>query len=103
MKAPVLLGLSMCLGLCLACVSVGRDFPADPIAGLRVGKTSQCDVKQTFGSPWRTGFEDGQRTWTYGHYRYSLFGAAYARDLVLKFDDAGVLRSYTYASTEPDT
>ena len=33
----------------------------------------------------------------------ALFGAAYARDLVLKFDDAGVLRSYTYASTEPDT
>jgi outer membrane protein assembly factor BamE (lipoprotein component of BamABCDE complex) len=102
-KSPVLLGLSVCLGLCLACVSVGREFPADSVAGLMVGKTTQAQVKETFGTPWRTGYEDGQRTWTYGRYRYSLFGPAYARDLVLKFDGSGVLRSYTYASTEPDT
>ena len=103
MKSPVWIVLGLCLGFCLACVSVGRDFPADPIPDLALGKTTQSEVKKTFGSPWRTGFEDGTRTWTYGHYRYSLFGSEYARDLVLKFDDSGVLRSYTYASTEPDS
>jgi hypothetical protein len=103
MKSSALLVPSMCLGLCLACVSVGRDFPADPVAELAVGRTTRSEVRETFGPPWRTGFEDGQRTWTYGHYRYSLFGAAYARDLVLEFDGAGVLQSYTYASSEPDT
>jgi hypothetical protein len=103
MKSSVLLGSMSCLLLCMACVSVGRNFSAEPIADLAVGKTTQAEVRETFGPPWRTGFEDGQRTWTYGHYRYSLFGPAYARDLVLKFDGGGVLRSYTYASTEPDT
>jgi hypothetical protein len=102
MKTRVVSGLSLCLGLCVACVSVGRDFPAGPIPDLTVGQTTQAQVQQIFGTPWRTGYEDGQRTWTYGQYRYSLFGPAYARDLVLKFDGGGVLRSYTYASTEPE-
>lgn len=103
MKAKTLIGLLTALALGLGCVSVGWHFPADPIAGLEVGRTTQSDVRQQFGPPWRTGFEDGQRTWTYGHYRYSLLGPAYARDLVLKFDEGGVLTSYTYASTERDT
>lgn len=84
-------------------MTVGGDFPAEPIGELAIGKTTQRQVRDTFGPPWRTGLEDGQVTWTYGHYRYSLFAPVYARDLVLEFDDDGVLSSYTYASTEPDT
>ncbi len=84
------------------CVSVGKDFPAAPIGDLALGETTQSQVQREFGAPWRTGVEDGRRTWTYGHYRYSLFGGAYARDLVLKWNQGGVLASYTYATTEPD-
>jgi hypothetical protein len=86
----------------VACVSSGRDFPAAPIPNLKPGHTNQAQVRKAFGEPWRTGLEDGQRTWTYGQYRYSLFGAARARDLKLKFDPSGVLTTYTYSSTERD-
>jgi hypothetical protein len=86
----------------LGCVSVGSDFPSAPIAELAVGRTNQAEVQKEFGAPWRTGLEDGQRTWTYGHYRYSLFGGERARDLVLKWNAQGVLASYTYATTEDE-
>ena len=84
------------------CVSSGNEFPAEPIPKLEVGRTTQAEVRKAFGEPWRTGLEDGQRTWTYGQYRYSLSGAPKARDLKLKFDGRGVLTTYTYSSTERD-
>jgi hypothetical protein len=86
----------------LGCVSVGRDFPVGPVNGLSVGRTTQEDVREAFGAPWRTGIEDGDRTWTYGYYRMGLFSDMQARDLVLRFDDRGRLRSFTYQTTRPD-
>ncbi len=48
----------------------------------------------------RVGIEDGLRTWTYGRYRYRLFGRARTEDLVLRFDAQGVVASYTFNTTE---
>ena len=84
------------------CVTIGRDFPAGAVRSLEVGATTQDEARRAFGPPWRTGLEDGRRTWTYGHYRYALLGSQRARDLVLEWDERGVLASYTYNSTEHD-
>jgi outer membrane protein assembly factor BamE (lipoprotein component of BamABCDE complex) len=86
----------------VACVSVGRDFPAKQVAKLRIGSTTDEQVRELFGTPWRTGVEDGQRTWTYGHYRYALLGTTRTRDLVVRFDANGVVSSYSYNSTDPE-
>lgn len=86
----------------VACVTVGRDFPAKQVAKLRIGSTSEAQVRELFGTPWRTGVEDGQRTWTYGHYRYALLGTTRTRDLVVRFDENDVVSSYTYNSTDPE-
>jgi hypothetical protein len=53
-----------------------------------------------FGSPWRVGIEDGRRTWTYGKYRYRLFSETSTQDLVVRFDDKGIVVSYTFNTTE---
>ena len=97
--APALLLWVLALS---GCLSVGREFPTGPVTSLQIGETTQDDVRAAFGPPWRTGIEDGDRTWTYGHYRYALLGLTHTRDLVLRFDERGVLRSYTYNSTTPD-
>jgi outer membrane protein assembly factor BamE (lipoprotein component of BamABCDE complex) len=89
-------------GLLVACVTVGRDFPAQNVAKLQIGTTTQEQVKALFGTPWRTGSEDGQLTWTYGHYRYALLGTTHTRDLVVRFDARDVVASYTFNSTNPD-
>ncbi len=59
-------------------------------------------MRRRFGAPWRTGLEDGQRTWTYAEYRYSLFGGAQTRDLLIRFDDEGRVASYTFNSTHAE-
>lgn len=96
------LASAIAAGLLVACVTVGREFPSKQVAKLRIGTTTQSQVREMFGTPWRTGVEDGQRTWTYGHYRYTLLGNTQTRDLVVRFDAHDVVASYTYNSTDPE-
>lgn len=86
----------------LGCLTVGEDFAVGNVSHLKIGATTQKEVREKLGEPWRTGLEDGQRTWTYGYYKYNLLGASQTRDLVVRFDDKGVVRSYTFNSTYPE-
>jgi hypothetical protein len=91
------LALSVIVG---ACANVGRDFPDSRVPEILIGKTTQAQVEQMFGKPWRVGLEDGQRTWTYGKYRYSLFGQSNTKDLVIRFNDKDVVVSYSFNTTD---
>ena len=82
------------------CATVGHDFPVERVSEIRMGKTTQSEVREMFGAPWRVGIEDGQRTWTYGKYRYTPFGESRTQDLVIRFDQNDVVRSYTFNTTE---
>ena len=93
--------LILCLGVA-GCFGAGREFPVEPVRRIEKGTTTQDEIRRMFGEPWRTGIDDGQRTWTYGRYRYSLFGDAATRDLVVRFDSRGVVVSYSFNSTHPE-
>jgi hypothetical protein len=77
--------------------TVGRNFPVYKVREIEVDKTTMAEVRQLFGDPWRTGLENGQRTWTYGEYGVSL-----SRDLVIRFDDLNVVKSYSFSSSVPE-
>jgi outer membrane protein assembly factor BamE (lipoprotein component of BamABCDE complex) len=87
--------------LLTGCMTVGREFPAQRVANLEIGATTREQVRGLFGTPWRTGVEDGQQTWTYGHYHYALLGDTRTKDLVVRFDAHDVVASYTFNSTDP--
>ena len=82
------------------CATVGKPFPAEEVEGLTVGETSRAEVRERFGEPWRTGLEDGDPTWSYGHYEWSAFGKSQMTDLVIRFDDDGTVRSFTYNTSD---
>lgn len=91
----------VCLALLFsACVTIGREFPVSRVQEIRIGETTQADVEAMFGAPWRVGVEDGMQTWTYGKYRYKLFGEASTQDLVVRFDENDVVVSYSFNTTE---
>ena len=97
----VFLGLIMTvLLLCASCATVGHNFPAARVSDIRIGETTQDQIREMFGDPWRVGIEDGQRTWTYGKYRYRAFKEASTQDLVVRFDERNRVASYTYNTTE---
>lgn len=81
------------------CVTVGQEFSPVRVPEIKVGQTRKQDITEMFGTPWRTGMEDGKPTWTYGIYKYALFGGNDSQDLLIRFDAQGVVRSYTFSST----
>lgn len=95
----VVAGLSILVVFLSACATVGRDFPSGKVNEIKIGKTTQAEIEAMFGKPWRTGIEDGLVTWTYGKYKYSAFSQAQTKDLVVRFDNSKIVRSYTYNTT----
>ncbi len=92
-------GLVGLVALGLGCVSVGQEFDPQRVPELEIGVSQREDVRRLLGDPWRTGIEDGLPTWTYAHYRYSVFSPVQTRDLIVRFDAEGVVRSYGFNST----
>jgi len=88
--------------LLAGCATVGREFPSEKVPQIRIGETTRSDIRAMFGEPWRTGLEDGDVKWTYGRYRYSVFGASRSKDLTVRFDDAGRVVSYSFNTTEAE-
>jgi hypothetical protein len=83
-----------------ACATVGREFPANRVGDIALEQTTQSEIREMFGPPWRVGVEDGRTTWTYGRYRYRLFGEPSTSDLVVRFDPEGHVVSYSFSTTE---
>ena len=83
-----------------ACITLGKDFPVAYVPAIKIGETSKSEVRKMFGSPWLSGNQDGELAWTYGNYDYSVFGERKAKDLVIQFDDNGVVTTYTFSTTE---
>lgn len=91
----LLASLSLPLAGCMP--AVGRPFPVDQVRQIEIGKTTKAEARQMFGDPWRTGIEDGLRTWTYGEYSVKN-----SRDLVIRFDDQNLVKSYSFSSSFPE-
>ena len=97
-----LLALSCLLLITAACANVGRDFPHEAVIQIKIGTTTEAEIKQTFGPPMRIGIENGTRTWTYGSYKYQVVGEPQASDLLVRFDQNGVVSSYSFSTTETE-
>ena len=85
-----------------ACITLGKDFAESNVPTIKVGQTTKSEVRKLFGSPWLSGHQDGEVAWTYGNYDYSFFGDRKAKDLVIQFDNNGVVTGYTFSTTEHD-
>ena len=90
------------LAIAVGCAHIGRSFDATALSWLHPGVTTQEEVRQKLGEPWRAGIDAGDRTWTYGYYEYRVFGESNNKDLVLRFTPAGKLISYTVSTTFPE-
>ena len=92
--------IALLAGLPASCLTVGKNFSSNAVFKIENGKTTRKEIETLLGSPWRTGLEDGHKTVTYGYYRYRLFKEPQTKDLVVRFNNKGVVLSYTFNTTE---
>jgi outer membrane protein assembly factor BamE (lipoprotein component of BamABCDE complex) len=81
------------------CATMGKDFDAATLGWIRPNETRKAEVLAKLGNPFRVGVDAGDPTWTYGYYRYSLFGESNTKDLVLRFNPDGTVKSYSLNTT----
>ncbi|HKI96933.1 MAG TPA: outer membrane protein assembly factor BamE [bacterium] len=95
--------LALALPLIVAgCISIGAEFRPQAVELVKPGQTTDQEVLKIFGNPVRTGVaDDGSREWTYAYYKASAFGSFEGRDLIIKFDDNGKVKSFSYHTTDP--
>jgi len=92
-----------CLIFLLAgCVSVGREFPTPTPEMIKNGVTTRAELLKLFGSPTQVGIEDGDQTWTWLHVRAGAVGQTLSRELHVRFNERGLVKSYSYTSSLPE-
>ncbi|MCX5789589.1 MAG: hypothetical protein NTX64_13955 [Elusimicrobia bacterium] len=98
MKRAIFLTAALFCG----CITMGTPFDVGKVPGIQVGKTTEKELRLAFGEPYRTGVEDGDDTETWLDYKYSLLGEQKTRDLYVKFNADGTVKSYSFNSSLPE-
>lgn len=81
------------------CATVGSQFSFTGPENIAIGKTTRNEILKAYGEPFRVGYDNGNEKWTYGYYKYRLFGDSDTKDLDITFDKSGLVSSYSYSSS----
>jgi outer membrane protein assembly factor BamE (lipoprotein component of BamABCDE complex) len=96
----VLAKVVLCAVVLASCVTNGKDFPSD-LNWIKKNQTTQSDVRMLLGEPYSIGSSSGRATWTYGYYKYKLFGKSNTKELKLYWDDKKVVEDFSFNSSFP--
>ncbi len=97
-----ILSLGCAIVLLAGCVSIGAEFPAPTTSMIKNGATTRTELIQLFGSPSQVGIEDGDQTWTWVYVKAGVFGQPLSKELHVTFTERGVVKSYSYTSSQPE-
>ncbi|MGV7220350.1 MAG: outer membrane protein assembly factor BamE domain-containing protein [Nitrospinales bacterium] len=79
------------------CGSVGRNFDSSNVQNIKNNVTTQGQIIEWFGEPFKKGQENGRTMWTYQYDKYSGSNTK-SKDLVLLFDKSGKVIAYRHTS-----
>lgn len=82
----------------IGCGTVGKNFDSSRVKNIQNNKTTQAEVLDWFGVPFKEGNENGHTMWTYQFDKYKVVGEPESKDLVILFDNNQVVKAYRYTS-----
>ena len=96
---PCLLALTVLSG----CISIkfGREFPSPDPKMIVAGKTDKTSLQRMFGEPYQVGLDSGDQTWRW-FYGQRDSGAEISKDLNIRFNPDGTVKSYSFSSNFPE-
>ena len=89
----IFLFLTACYG------TVGGNFDSSQINSIQNHLTTQEQIFERFGAPFKKGIESNQTMWTYQFDRWNALGPAQSKDLVILFDNKNIVKAYRYTTS----
>ena len=80
------------------CASVGRDFKSEKVKNIKNNVTTQLEIIDWFGVPFKEGTENGYTMWTYQIDKWQALGNVESKGLIILFDDQNKVKAYRYES-----
>lgn len=97
----ILFVLIACMAVGSGCGSVGKDFDTDMAQTIEKGKTTKSDIKRMFGTPFKTGVQNGNPVWVYEKNVYRTLGKGSSKSLIVEFDSNGIVKGHQIMVDEP--
>lgn len=89
------------LALCMfvvSCGTVGKDFDSAKVKKIQNNVTTQLEVLNWFGVPYKEGTENKHTMWTYQLDTWQAIGEGQSKGLVILFDDKNIVKAHRYES-----
>ena len=89
--------LALCI-LVVGCGTVGKDFNSSNVRKIQNNVTTQLEILDWFGVPYKEGTENKHTMWTYQVDTWQAVGEGVSKGLVILFDDKNIVKAYRYES-----
>ena len=86
------------LPLAVGCGTVGKDFDSSKITKIQNNVTTQLQVLDWFGVPYKEGTENRFTMWTYQVDTWQAIGEGQSKGLVILFDEKNIVKAHRYES-----
>jgi hypothetical protein len=91
---PILAMLFVLVG----CGTVGKNFDSSKVKNIQNNVTTQLEILEWFGVPYKEGKENNHSMWTYQQDTWQAIGKGKSKGLVILFDDKNIVKAYSYES-----
>ena len=86
------------LPLAVGCGTVGKDFDSSKITKIQNNLTTQLQVLDWFGVPYKEGTENRYTMWTYQVDTWQAIGEGQSKGLVILYDEKNIVKAHRYES-----
>ena len=84
-----------------SCGTVGKEFDESLYPNIVKGTTTYKEIRDMFGPPFKKGIQNGAPVWTYEYNRINTFGTDIIKDIIIVFDQNGVVKSHQMMTSTP--
>jgi S1-C subfamily serine protease len=79
--------------------TLGQNFNSSIVQKIQNNTTTQKEILNGFGPPFKKGMHEGYIMWTYQFDKWDLLGSVQSKDLIILFDENNIVRAHRYTGT----